>query len=102
MKLSLVSGLMEKLNETPTRLRFAHLTLQEFYAASHLLEESHTLLELFKNDQETWRETVKLWCGLANDSTWLVEEIFKINPTVAFECLADALSIAPQHSRKYH
>jgi hypothetical protein len=72
------------------RYQFAHLTLQEFFAAEELRARETDLIAFFRTDQDAWRETVKLWCGLAEDSTRLIEKILAIAPLTAFECLADA------------
>ncbi|MBD2415645.1 hypothetical protein FACHB389_32810 [Nostoc calcicola FACHB-389] len=72
------------------RYQFAHLTLQEFFAASQLRDNADGLISRFKADPDAWRETLKLWCGLASDSTNLIREVRSVDPVVAFECLADA------------
>ena len=70
--------------------QFAHLTLQEFFAAAELIDEADGLIDRFRADPDVWRETVKLWCGLARDSTALIREVYATDPITAFECLADA------------
>ncbi len=77
------------------KFQFAHLTLQEFFAATALGSDGPGLLKRFLQDPDAWRETVKLWCGLEQDSTKLVESIFAHDPVTAFECLADAQKISP-------
>lgn len=77
------------------RYQFVHLTLQEFFAAEELTDNTEGLISRFLADCDTWRETIKLWCGLASDSTVLVQEIYKEDPITAFECLADAKKIDP-------
>lgn len=72
------------------RYQFAHLTLQEFFAALALRNDADQLLTRFKADQDTWRETVKIWCGLDHDSSKFIRKIYDIAPILAFECLADA------------
>jgi len=72
------------------RYQFAHLTLQEFFAACELRARADDLRCRFLKDPTTWRETVKLWCGLETDSTYLVKAIFQCDPVIALECLADA------------
>jgi hypothetical protein len=49
----------------------------------------------FEKDKDAWREVVKLWCGLADQSTELIRAIYAIEPITGFECLADANNIAP-------
>jgi len=51
------------------RYQFAHLTLQEFFVASALRDAPENLLQFYQMDPDGWREPVKLWCGLSNDST---------------------------------
>ncbi len=72
------------------RYQFAHLTLQEYFAAAKLIEDEQGLVTRFEKDPDGWREVVKLWCGLAEDSTNIIERIFSIDKNTAFECLADA------------
>ena len=83
------SGLLLPIDDDQ-RYQFAHLTLQEFLAAEELRERETDLITFFGADQDTWRETVKLWCGLAGDSTRLIERVLEIEPITAFECLAEA------------
>ncbi len=82
------------------KYQFAHLTLQEFFAAEALLEKENDLIECFKADSTTWRETVKLWCELAENSTTLIEEVNAKEPITAFECLADAQKVDPLLAEK--
>lgn len=78
------------------RYQFAHLTLQEFFTAKALASKPDELFARFQNDRDAWRETVKLWCGLAHDCTALVRRIFASDPITAFECLADAQQMSPE------
>jgi hypothetical protein len=75
------------------RYQFAHLTLQEYFAAVALRSDPTGLIERFKRDQDAWREPVKLRCGLDEDATELVQSIHQINPVTGFECLADAQKV---------
>ncbi len=75
------------------RYQFAHLTLQDFFAAMELLDDPESLVTRFRADRDIWRETVKLWCGLARDSTELVQSIYIYDPFTAFECLVDAQQV---------
>lgn len=77
------------------KYQFAHLTLQEFFAATALSTDEAGLLKRFLQDSDAWRETVKLWCGLEQDSTALVRSIMAHDHITAFECLADAQKISP-------
>ena len=77
------------------RYQFSHLTLQEFFAAAALSQQKEELVTRFKQDKDAWREVVKLWCGLADQSTELIRAIYAIEPITAFECLADTNNVAP-------
>jgi hypothetical protein len=93
------SGLLIRI-DGGERYQFAHLTLQEYFAAAALLGDEMQLVELFKSDHDTWREVVKLWCGLSSNSTVLLSEIHEEDPLTAFECLADAQAVAPELSAR--
>lgn len=77
------------------RYQFAHLTLQEFFAANALRDNPNGLVDRFQKDRDAWRETVKLWCGLNHDGTTVIRAIRESDPITAFECLADAQKIDP-------
>lgn len=83
-----------------TRYQFAHLTLQEFFAADALRDDGEGLLARYGKDPDAWRETVKLWCGLEHDSTDLIDRIYEHDPVTAFECLADAQMVQPDLSER--
>ncbi|NEN93651.1 MAG: NACHT domain protein, partial [Okeania sp. SIO3H1] len=87
------SGLLLEI-ERGDKYQFAHLTLQEYFAATALRDRENELIERFKNDPERWRETVKLWCGFAENSTNLIEVIYREDSLTAFECLADAQKVS--------
>jgi len=75
------------------RYQFSHLTLQEFFAATALRGNGEELLDRFEKKPDVWRETAKLWCGLAEDSTTAIEKIYAKDSITAFECLADAQKV---------
>jgi hypothetical protein len=77
------------------RVAFAHLTLQEFFAAGALSDDVPALTSRFQTDPDAWREVAKLWCGFDHDSTKLIAAIYEVDPITAFECLADAQKIEP-------
>jgi hypothetical protein len=98
---SLVSEIVERSGlllsiDRGERYQFAHLTLQEYFAAAKLGDSWESLHQRFESDPDIWRETVKLWCGLGYDSSKLLEQIFRKDPLFAFECLADARQITPE------
>lgn len=73
------------------RYQFAHLTLQEYLAATRLAADPSGLLARYRRDPLAWRETVRLWCGAeTRDCTGVVREVFGLDPVLAFQCLADA------------
>ncbi|NET61467.1 MAG: hypothetical protein F6K47_36700 [Symploca sp. SIO2E6] len=82
------------------RYQFSHLTLQEFFAAAALLENADDLVTRFQTDPDAWRETVKLWCGLAGDSTTLISKVYRTDAITAFECLADAPKVDPDLAKR--
>jgi hypothetical protein len=86
------SGLFLKV-DGGDRYQFAHLTLQEYFAAVALADKPHDLMQFFRQDPDTWREVVKLWCGLAGDSTTLIMDIYQQDAILGFECLADAQEV---------
>lgn len=73
------------------RYQFAHLTLQEYLAATRLAADPSGLLARYRRDPSAWRETVRLWCGAeTRDCTEVVREVLGLDPVLAFQCLADA------------
>ncbi|MFJ9729350.1 NACHT domain-containing protein [Streptomyces sp. NPDC101209] len=84
------SGLLLSL-DNGERYQFAHLTLQEYLAATALADQPDLLLQRYRQDPEIWRETVRLWCGLVTqDCSPVVRAILRAEPLLAFQCLADA------------
>ncbi len=75
------------------RYQFAHLTLQEYFTAAALVDKGDELVRRFKLDPAAWREIVKLWCGLASNSTALIEAVYEKDILTGFECLADAQEV---------
>lgn len=86
------SGLLLKL-DGGERYQFAHLTVQEYFAAAALRNDSVGLIQRFQTDPTAWREVVKLWCGLSEDSTAVVKAVYAVDPVTGFECLADVQQI---------
>jgi hypothetical protein len=72
------------------RYQFAHLTLQEFFAADALRDDFDQMIKSFRQDRDRWRESVKLWCGLSNDATPMIRSLLPVEPFTALESLADA------------
>lgn len=86
------SGLLLKI-DGGERYQFAHLSLQEFFAAAALLDKGDDLVQKFRTDQVTWREVIKLWCGLALNSTNVIQAVYQGDRVTAFECIADAQQV---------
>lgn len=86
------SGLIIAINRG-VEYQFAHLTLQEYFSACELGDDQERLIQRFLTDPDSWKEPVKLWCGLKHDSTKLIQTILDKDPIMAFECLADAVEV---------
>jgi len=78
------------------RYQFGHLTLQEFFVASALQGKGQELIQAYQLDPDGWREPVKLWCGLAVDSTEVVKAVCQVDAITGLECLADAKQVDPE------
>ena len=89
------SGLLLRLDGGET-FQFAHLTIQEFFAASYLKEDENKLLEYFKKNPDRWREVILLVCGLLTDSTNLIRALEKLDLSVAIEGLTNVIAINDQ------
>ena len=89
------NGLLLRI-DNGARYQFTHLTLQEYFAARALGDNPLGLLGKFKTDRDTWREVVKLWCGLTADASGMVDDIAALEPITAIECLADAKLVKPE------
>jgi hypothetical protein len=96
------SGLLLRI-DGGAKYQFSHLTLQEFFAAEALRDQSDKMIQRVETDLDAWREVVKLWCGLANDSTAVIQAIYPTNKVVTttevsraaltLECLASAQKV---------
>ena len=93
------SQLLVELDEHSSRYIFRHLTLQEFLAASELRNNPSLLMQGYCADQDGWRETVRLWCGVTSvDCTDVVKEIFngdEQQKILALQCVAEATNVDP-------
>nr|WP_228036044.1 NACHT domain-containing protein [Microcystis sp. LEGE 00066] len=89
------SGLLLRI-DGGQRYYFPHLTLQEYFVAAALTDRQAELIQKWKNAPSDWLEIVKLWCGLANNSTDLIEAVYQQDALTAFECLADAQEVKPE------
>ena len=86
------SGLFMKI-DGGDRYLFPHLTLQEYFAAAALNDRESELVSRFVVDPAAWREVVKLWCSLANESSSLVNTVYRQDPITGLECLAEARQV---------
>jgi predicted NACHT family NTPase len=82
------------------RYQFTHLTLQEYFVAAALRDRQDELIQKWKNAPSDWLEIVKLWCGLTNNSTALIEAVYQRDSLTAFECLADAQEVNQEVAQK--
>lgn len=92
MEICLRSGILTSL-DNGERFQFAHLTLQEYFAAIELADKPEKIIDAFQNDQSAWREPLKLWCGGDYDSTSVIRSVLASDATLALECLADATRV---------
>ena len=86
------SGILTSL-DNGERYQFAHLTLQEYFAAGELIDKPETMIEEYRHDPEAWREPIKLWCGGESDATAVIRSVMGIDEILALECLADATRV---------
>lgn len=86
------SGLLLRI-DGGERLQFAHLTIQEYFAAQALLDQPAALLSYYRADSQHWREVLRLWCGSNHDCSNLVQDIFSTDPVMGLECVADGQRI---------
>jgi hypothetical protein len=86
------SGLFMKI-DGGERYIFPHLTIQEYFAAAALEDKETELVQRFETDPTAWREVVKLWCSLANESTSFVHAVYQRDAITGFECLAEAQQV---------
>lgn len=89
------SGLLLRI-DGGQRYYFPHLTLQEYFVAAALTNRQDELIQKWQNAPSDWLEIVKLWCGLANNSTDLITAVYQQDALTAFECLADAQEVKPE------
>jgi hypothetical protein len=86
------SGILTSL-DNGERYQFAHLTLQEYFAAGELIDKPERIIEEYRRDPEAWREPLKLWCGGESDATEVIRSVMEIDEVLALECLADATRV---------
>ena len=74
----------------PARLRFAHLTFQEFFAAREVDSRSDAagLFERFLSNPAHWREVTILFCGISRHARELIELTLR-DPQMAAACIAE-------------
>src|SRR5258708_9521176 len=78
---------------------FAHLTFEEYLAASYIVEEKQDVELTTKVGLPWWHETIRLYVALG-DATRIVEaciaESGVVTLTLAVECLEEALAVRPE------
>jgi hypothetical protein len=111
------SGLMIA-TDNGTIYQFVHRSFQEFFVAQALQEEEKKnnqsgfedlfaladtqekvtgigignekyLIEKFNQDQDSWQEIVRFWCSLAENPTYVIENVYEKNQILALELLAE-------------
>ncbi|WP_344448658.1 NACHT domain-containing protein [Acrocarpospora macrocephala] len=92
------SRLLIRLEGAEELYGFRHLTLQEYLAALELGKNWEELLQHYRRHPETWREVVRLWCGLvADDSAPLLRAIYTGESdegrVLVVRCLAEATRV---------
>ncbi|WP_181871237.1 NACHT domain-containing protein [Sphaerisporangium album] len=79
-------------------LAFAHLTLQEYLAATEIKQEKHASLLAKRVDDPAWRETILLWSATA-DASPVVESCLTSGTVralaLAFDCADEARELSP-------
>ena len=94
------SGLLQAVDGGDSYV-FAPLSLQEFLAAQSFLERPADLWSAYQRDPTRWRESVKLWCGLAeHDCSGMVLGIFDRDPELAFECVSEARRVNDESAQR--
>ncbi|MBE9031754.1 AAA family ATPase [filamentous cyanobacterium LEGE 11480] len=86
------SGLLLRI-DGGARYQFSSLTLQEFFAASALINKPQQIIQRYQAAPDDWYEAIKVWCGLSNDATEVIASIYKIKPILALECIPEAQQV---------
>ncbi|MCL2204274.1 MAG: NACHT domain-containing protein [Defluviitaleaceae bacterium] len=92
-------GLLHR-DKSLEKYKFVHNTFREYFVASHFVENNllEDLINLFRNDEDKWREPLLLACSLMNptglNSTShfmsVIDEIKTINKIFAYECIVES------------
>jgi hypothetical protein len=69
---------------------FTHHSFQDFLAAESLGTKGRKVIDRFDRDQEVLRDTLRMTCGLVDDATDIVKQVWSISRSAALECLVDA------------
>ncbi|EWC64043.1 hypothetical protein UO65_0570 [Actinokineospora spheciospongiae] len=78
------------LPRVPGGFAFPHVGVQEYLVAVSARTDPDGLLAHYRADPDTWREVVRLWCGLVPTQTGpVVAAVSEVDPLLAFECLAE-------------
>lgn len=71
------------------KYEFAHFSIQEYYAAKKLKDNPQGVFDWFFKNQINWLETLRIWCSIVDDPSWMIEKLFGVDPVLAFDCLVD-------------
>jgi energy-coupling factor transporter ATP-binding protein EcfA2 len=80
--------------------QFAHLTMQEYFAASALYDDPAGLVGGYLSNPDAWREPLLLWCGDARDASEVIAQVYTADPIMALECLDSAQRVAPSLAQR--
>lgn len=86
------SGLLTE-EDHGEQYRWTHLTFREYFIAEAFAGREGEILSVILDAPETWREIVKLWCGLATDASAAVRTVLPLDPVMALECASEAAFI---------
>ena len=75
----------------PAKLRFAHLTFQEFFAAREI-EATSSEQTMLPNVAPNWREVAILFCGISKRAGSFVSQL-KNDPKFAAACIAESVAV---------
>lgn len=82
------TGLIRKLHAR-NEYQFAHLNLQEYFAATTFGEDAPDLLATYRRDRDNWREVVRLWCGHSASPAVVIDAVEPEDLALAIACLAE-------------
>ena len=73
--------------------KFAHLSLQEYFAALEFKSTPNELISRFLVEPDKWREVVKIWCNISdNENSQFIKKVNDIDEITSLECTAETPS----------